>query len=235
MVWGCLCYALNTGHRPKTVGASKSVEGILLGYDERRKCFRVALKSERYEKIKFIANVTFVEDKFPFALQDAGQDPMTRTEFLLDNRQCINASEAVEDTVDDVAASSSNRRPRRGFQPSAKALENLASGPPTAPVAASYNDRDFLAQEEVAFEFTAADGELSSTPSDAVALNPQTWALALASPQRESWIKGGLKHYNKLVEFGTLGEYVPVKHLPAGTKTVRGGDVLSTKRSGETR
>ena len=70
VVWGCLCYAyaLVTGHRPKTIGASKLVEGILLGYDERRKCFRVALKRDRYEKIKISANVT-VEDKFPFAQQ----------------------------------------------------------------------------------------------------------------------------------------------------------------------
>ena len=39
------------------------------------------------------------------------------------------------------------------------------------------------------------------------------------------------------MEFGTFGDFVPTKNLPAGpgTKTVRGGDVLTTKRSGEDR
>jgi hypothetical protein len=64
---------------------------------------------------------------------------------------------------------------------------------------------------------------------------PRTWEEALSSPRSASWIKAGEKHYAKLQEFGTFGEFVPTKELPAGTKTVRGGDVLTTKRSGEDR
>ena len=57
----------------------------------------------------------------------------------------------------------------------------------------------------------------------------------MSGPRAASWVKAGEKHFAKLLEFGTFGEFVAVKDMPARTKTVRGGDVLTTKRSSEDR
>jgi hypothetical protein len=232
-VFGTLCYAHITEQRPKILGAPKTLEGAFVGYDSRRQSYRVALKPN-YSKVRLSGHVTFNEDVYAWTSRDVKDDgdAISRTEFLMEHvaaapGEAQNGLHPINEAPLEIA----DARPRRSWAPSRAALENIASQAPPAPIATNYADRASLLSDCALLTATTANiqQDLALDPT------PRTWEEAINSPRSASWVKAGEKHFAKLQEFGTFGEFVPIKDLPAGTKTVRGGDVLTTKRSGEDR
>ena len=233
--WGCTEYALRTEHNSKELRRSKVMLGIFVGWNKRRKSYRI-VKPPHYTMIKYSGHVVFNEDECLWSQRKQDNTALERTEFMVDNRQCrhpIYVADEADFELDQEpeTAPIAISRSRRAWTPSSAALENLAQGAPAPP---TYGGDAHLTGD---YNMVVVSGERleQAFASMGTVTDPSSWIDALKRPEHQQWIQGGKKHYDQLNNFGTLGKPIPVTELPAGTKTVRGGDVFTTKRSGERR
>ena len=211
--WGCAAYLhLDYGKRG-TIGKLSKLDPraelyMLVGYDPNGMGYRIA--SLPGFNIRTALHVTFVEDFFPCRTSV----PKQVESFMTPEQQERARDWSIPATVEQ------EQRPRRGWQPSALALENLATGNPTPPDAAIY-------LEELGAIYPSYD-EVVMTARDC----PTTIPEALAGLEAEGWraaLDVEVKQHEKNKTFGAP---VDPKDLPPGVKPIHLGCVLNIKRSG---
>jgi hypothetical protein len=225
LTWGCTVWAHEHFDRERSgkhIGKPKALRCVFLGYDESRTSFRLGANHGR--SVIFSAHITSKEDKFYWAGEDYGdsRDAHERLAFVTDHPQCYGD---VSETDDDVLAEEAGgamavSRARREWTPSAKALDNIASGKAIAPT--------FGERSSAIVMIAVPSGEKLSNVAE-----PRTWREAMGLPDRAEWIKSGRSEYESQRANGMWGELKPTAELKRqGIKVVPAGDVLKVKRDG---
>jgi transposase InsO family protein len=206
--FGCAGWA-HEHHSAKQLHLSKAIEGIVVGWDKIRCCYRLVSIGD-YAHVSFSGHVTTNHDIFP-AAKTKGDDgsSLHRTEFMVDNDQC--RARQVEKDVEDhqapidleeqeqptIAAS----RTRRVWTPSEKNLQALASAAAVPPTYGSPEDAAFyIAPEELLA--SRPDNESATTVSS-MPTDPPSWKAAMALDEgalRAEWVEAGRSEYTSHVE-----------------------------------
>lgn len=237
--FGCAAWAhIDSGADGKSISGSKGLACMILGWDERRGSWRLCDR-DNYSNLKFSGHVTFNMDEFPCRDRQADESSAARHEFIVDNQQC---QRPLTPDPDDPPVTVAASRERRAITPSAQALRNIAGGDSAYTVVSHgaattdvddwtlatgmyenydlpYNDYEFMILEDYAF-------------TTLVRADPPDWrsAMLTSADERHAWIEGGQTEHTRLKKNESFAPWQPVSSLPKGTKLVRMGDVLKTKR-----
>jgi transposase InsO family protein len=241
--FGCAAWA-KVEPDGKSIGASKGLLCIVMGWDERRGSWRLCRRDD-YSHLKFSGHVTINMDKFPCREDERKDDASAEGvhEFMTENRQC---QVPVTPDPDEPPLSIAATREKRVITPSAQALRNLVGGDSVhttishgsyftdlddwTAVTNTFEDWDLPSHDDFAFNLLDEYALATVTRSD-----PADWTAAMkeAEVERQKWLAGGKQETDRIKKNESFGKWLPVKDLPPKTKLVRMGDVLKRKRNDE--
>ena len=237
----CAAWAhVASGEEGKALHHTKGIPCLVMGWDERRGAWRLCHRSD-YSRLKFSGHVVFNMDEFPCREQHSEHLDHF---FVTDNRQC---QAPVTPDPDELPVTLAATRERRAVTPSAQALRNLVGGDSVHAVISHGNYTTHVDDWAHAVNsYDSADlpgGDIFFTVLQDYALStitrsdPADWLAAMQEPQikRQKWIDGGKHEHKRLKDNESFGPWQPISELPKGTKLVRMGDVLKTKRDATTK